>query len=112
MKSADIFYSSSGLLMSSQTLLNTLKTGSSGFRSAGILSYVSHAGGKCDAVFCVLPHRRLPAENFTAHDPTVHAEGDLDRDDVDDDDAALGAEKDDDDDDDKDDDFDHEIDDD
>lgn len=90
------------------------------FGRRGILSYVSVTPAENATLYFVCSQHCVSGQKISiAHDPTVYADGDLDRDgDVDDDDAALGAEKDDDDDDkdddddDKDDDFDREIDDD
>jgi len=84
------------------------------FGRRGILSYVSVTPAENATLYFVCSQHCASGQKISiAHDPTVYAEGDLDRDgDVDDDDGALGAEIDDDDDDDKDDDFDHEIDDD
>ncbi|CAL6369204.1 unnamed protein product [Bathycoccus prasinos] len=82
------------------------------FGRRGILSYVSVTPAENATLYFVCSQHCASGQKISiAHDPTVYADGDLDRDgDVDDDDAALGAEKDDDDD--KDDDFDREIDDD
>ena len=90
------------------------------FGRRGILSYVSVTPAENATLYFVCSQHCASGQKISiAHDPTVYADGDLDRDgDVDDDDAALGAEKDDDDDDtdddddDKDDDCDRETDDD